>query len=73
MYANCEAVLWVARTSASWQYLPDYNGPWSSAYSFFWRSWLMLGNPLRFELTLGQADDSEMDSEQARPEEEAGV
>ncbi|WP_445322233.1 transposase [Paenibacillus sp. FSL L8-0689] len=41
MYANCEAVLWVARTGASWQYLPDYNGPWSSAYSFFWRSWLM--------------------------------
>ncbi|WP_412973886.1 transposase [Paenibacillus sp. OAS669] len=39
MYANCEAVLWVARTGASWHYLPDYNGPWSSAYSFFWRTY----------------------------------
>ncbi|TQR97418.1 hypothetical protein FKV70_18080 [Paenibacillus ottowii] len=26
---------------ASWHYLPNYDGPWSSAYSFFWRSWLM--------------------------------
>nr|WP_196771822.1 hypothetical protein [Paenibacillus polymyxa] len=33
----------------------------------------VLGNPLRFELTLGQADDSVMDSEQARPKKKAGV
>ncbi|MBO3287272.1 MULTISPECIES: hypothetical protein [Paenibacillus] len=32
-----------------------------------------LANPLCFELTPGQADDSVMDSEQTRPEEEAGV
>ncbi|WP_025694338.1 transposase, partial [Paenibacillus durus] len=31
------AVLWVARTGAPWRDLPGYYGPWSSAYSFFWR------------------------------------
>ena len=31
------AVLWVARTGAPWRDLPDYYGPCSSAYSFFWR------------------------------------
>ncbi|QOH62287.1 IS5 family transposase [Paenibacillus polymyxa] len=31
------AVLWVARTGAPWRDLPSYYGPWSSAYSFFWR------------------------------------
>ncbi|WP_373408428.1 IS5 family transposase [Brevibacillus brevis] len=31
------AVLWIARTGAPWRDLPDYYGPWSSAYSFFWR------------------------------------
>ncbi len=31
------AVLWVARTGAPWRDLPRYYGPWSSAYSFFWR------------------------------------
>ncbi|WP_084778118.1 IS5 family transposase [Saccharibacillus sacchari] len=31
------AVLWVARTGAAWRDLPDYYGPWSYAYSFFWR------------------------------------
>ena len=31
------AVLWVARTGAPWRDLPNHYGPWSSAYSFFWR------------------------------------
>ncbi|WP_424993740.1 transposase [Paenibacillus polymyxa] len=31
------AVLWGARTGAPWRDLPDYYGPWSSVYSFFWR------------------------------------
>ncbi|MBO3287275.1 transposase [Paenibacillus polymyxa] len=26
-----------ARTGAPWRDLPDYYGPWSSVYSFFWR------------------------------------
>ncbi|MMZ56922.1 hypothetical protein D1872_188330 [compost metagenome] len=30
------AVLWVALTGAPWRDLPDYYGPWSSVYSFFW-------------------------------------
>ncbi|AJW69226.1 transposase [Paenibacillus polymyxa E681] len=31
------AVLWVALTGAPWHDLPDYYGPWSSVYNFFWR------------------------------------
>lgn len=31
------AVLWVARTGAPLRDLPSTYGPWSSAYSFFWR------------------------------------
>jgi len=31
------AVLWVARTGAPWRDLPSHYGPWSSAYSLFWR------------------------------------